>query len=96
MLSGAADPECRQRQPVILSGSVGAAGADVTTSSPIAVLTAADETPDLGGTKVLAHASIHLAVAGTAAAMRELAVTATQSRVGADGAVGWANSCAVH
>jgi len=96
MLSGTVDPECRQRQPVILSASGGAADADVTTSSPIAIPTAADETPDLGGTKVLPHASIHLAVAGTATAMRELAVTATQSRVEAHRAICWPNSSAVH
>lgn len=83
MLSGAIDPECRQRQRTILTGNVGAVvGADATILSPVTIQTAADDAPDQQATNLLGHATIHLVVTGTATAGRELFVTAAQTTVG--------------
>jgi hypothetical protein len=73
MLSGTVDPECRQRQRIILSRNAAVVGgADATSLSPPGILTWADDAPDRQATKALAHATIHPAVHG-AAAGRELA-----------------------
>jgi hypothetical protein len=96
MLSGTDEPECRQRQRTILSGNAGAVGgADATAPTPVAFVTPADDAPDRQATKVLGHATIHLAVTGASPAGRELFVTAKQTNVGAH-AIDRANSIALH
>jgi hypothetical protein len=97
MLSGTDEPECLQRQRLIQAGNLGVVGgADATTPTPVAILSAADNAPDRRATKALAHATIHSAVTGAAAAGRERFVTATQIDVGACGATDRANSTALN
>ena len=97
MLSGTVEPEWRHRQRIIPSGNVGAVGgADWTIPSPRAIPTSVDDAPGLHATKVLAHATIHLAVTGAPSPRCELFATARHTTVGARGAIDWANSIAVH
>ena len=97
MVSEAGEPECLQRQPMILPGIVGAvSGANATVVMPAAILASADDAPSREATKALAHATIHSAVTGAATAGRKLFVTATQTSVGAYRATDWANSIAVN
>ena len=97
MLSGTDEPECLQRKRSIPAGNLGVVGgADATTPMPVAILSAADDAPDRRATKAPAHATIHSAVTGAAAAGRERFVTATQTDVGACGALDRANSTALN
>jgi hypothetical protein len=89
MLSGIDEPECPQPRRVISSGIVGAV-------TPMPVAACADDAPDRRATKALAHATIHSAVTGAAAAGRERFVTATQTDVGACVATDRANSTALN
>jgi len=96
MLSGTDEPECLQRHRLILAGNLGVVGgADATTPIPVAILSAADDAPDRRATKAPAHATIHSAVTA-AAAGRERFVIATQTDVGACGALDRANSTALN
>jgi hypothetical protein len=97
MVSEAGEPECLQRQPMILLGIVGVvSGANATGVMPAAILASADDAPGLEATKALAHATIHPAVTGAATAGRELFVTAARTSVGAYRATDWADSIAVN
>ncbi|HWF71399.1 MAG TPA: hypothetical protein VG187_17875 [Mycobacterium sp.] len=97
MVSEAGEPECLARQAVILPRIVGAvSGANATVVMPPAILASADDAPGREATKALAHATIHPAVTGTAAAGRELFVTAARPSVGACRATDWANSIAAN
>ena len=97
MVSGTDEPECLQRQRVILPSIVGVmSGANATVVMPPAILASADDAPGREATNALAHATIHPAVTGAATAGRELFVTATRTSVGAYRATDWANSIAVN
>ena len=97
MDSEAGEPECQQRQAVILPGIVGAvSGANATAVMPQAILASADDAPGLVATNALVHTTIHPAVTGAATAGRELFVTATRPSVGACRATDWANSIAAN
>jgi hypothetical protein len=97
MVSEADEPECLQRQPLILLDIVDAVSrANATVVMPAAILASADDAPGLEATKALAHATIHPAVTGAATAGRELFVTATRTSVGAYRATDWANSIALN
>lgn len=97
MLSGTVDPECRQRQRIILPGNGRAVDdSDSTTPTPAAMLASADDAPGREATKAVAHATIHPAVNDAATAGRGLFVAATQNGVGTHHAADWANSIAVN
>jgi hypothetical protein len=89
MLSGIDEPECPQPRRVILSSILGA----VTPTPPA---TCADDAPYRQATKVLARATIHVAVTGATTARRERSHAATLTCVGAHGAIDRANSIAVN
>lgn len=60
MVFDAGEPECPQRQPLILVGIIfRVSGANATVVTPAAMLASADDAPGLEATKVLAHATIH-------------------------------------
>ncbi len=67
-----------------LSVNIGAVRqADAITVAPPGILNT-DETPDQQATKALAHATIHLVVAGAPAAGRGLFITGAPTSVAAD------------
>jgi hypothetical protein len=97
MVSEADEPECLQRQPLILLGIVDAVSrANATVLMPAPILASADDAPGLEATKALAHATIHPAVTGAAPAGRAPFPVATQTSGGTKGATDWANSIAVN
>lgn len=86
MVFDAGEPECPQRQPLILVGIIfRVSGANATVVTPAAMLASADDAPGLEATKVLAHATIHPAVTGAAT-----------TSVGACGTTDWAESITVN
>jgi hypothetical protein len=85
MSSGTAEPECPQRQRIILPATLSAAEA---TPTPAALPPAADDAPHRDAPKIVAHATIYLVVDGAARAGRQPFVTATQTSGGAYRATG--------
>jgi hypothetical protein len=65
MLSGSAEPECRPGQPVM---SPEVRGADKGPMRPVTIPTPADDAPRTGPTTIVARATIHPTVNGSAAA----------------------------
>ena len=81
MISGNADPECRQPHRAALSAVLDALlGADATIQTPAATDAFAAAAPDPDATNDVTHATIHPTVVGAATAGRQ----------------DWANSIAMH
>jgi hypothetical protein len=81
MISGSADPECRQPHSAVLSEVLDALlGADATVQTPAATEAFAADAPDPDATNDVTPATIHPTVIGAATAGRQ----------------DWANAIAMH